>query len=296
MIDKGNFAGAIDRLENDASCQSAYSGNEYRINLGVAYMGKAGLGVSDVISTMATASDQGGGDTFGSFLDAVNEKTDNNTLSNLKKAKDEFVTYLGGVECNATTTYAQDDACLYIGLSDILKASTTFGYLTDNVQEWVTDANNTEMDASACALEYAVTGGCTNGGGVAVVDANITFDSNRTYDEINVTVGADSYYYLVALPTPPSSTVLTDGYCTTSFVSCPDVNATCYACPVSQSAAEEDLNVTNLLVDALNSGFDSVSTLVDGDPALQADIDAFKAEVSGGGDITVNDIITYLNN
>lgn len=300
MIDSGDYEAAIDRLENDTICQDAYGDNTYLVSLGVAYMGKAGLGVTDTFTAVSAATDTQSDEAFGEFLKVIDEKTDGGSLIDLQKSVQNFDEYLVGVDCEATDLgYMLQDVCTYKGVAEMLTASTTFTYLTDDVEGWISGDNITEMQSAACALQYAVSGdtvgGACGGMTLTVDDANVTFDNNVSYEAFHISSNGTEYYYL-ASDAGLGTTVVTDGYCDTSFTTCDKGVAECYACPVNQMTAEDELAVSEILVNTLNNSFDSISQLID-DPDLQTDLDEFKEEVAGDtGDITLQDIIDYLSN
>ena len=194
---------------------------------------------------------------------------------------------------------------MYLGLANVINATSTLDYLTEDITGWVEGNNTGEMDATACALEYAVnspsapTFDCSNLETTTRLDENVTFDNNRSYELVEV----NSFFYLVSrdnpLPSTLGSTILTDGLCSTDFnttTATPDGIVNSYPCPVSQDAADDEFSTAAILVETLNDGLDITAGALSDDPQLQADIEEFKAEVAGdSGDITIDDIINYLN-
>ncbi len=319
-LDKGEFERVVDRLENDASCRAEYGGDDYMVDLGVAYMGKAGLGVTDIIVAASESSESGSSATFGTFVNTVGASRSDSALQDLDRAVTNFEGYLAGTECNSTTlTSGQKDVCLYQGLSDTMSAAVTFDYLTDDIDSWVeqnasaendvnANGNPDDLDASACALQLAVldNGVCAENV-TATHESNVTFSNGRSYGfvDVDVTDGAlavERFFHLMTL-VDPKSTVITEGYCTTDFVyaadinATPDTNASLYPCPVDQSDdPANELSVADLLVSTLNDGLDTILALVGGDEQLQADITAFVTEISpDDGNITITEILDYLN-
>lgn len=306
-LDQHEFSKAIDLLENNPACAEAYSGNERNIDLAAAYMGKAGLSISDLI-TLASSSADGGSDTFQTFITDASQSRSATALNDLDTASKHLEKALGtGVSCatlqNGTTSNSEKDICLYKGMSDILLSTVTIGYLTTDIEAWADSGTSDDsMNASLCALEFALADqtpdpfSCSKGGSASLKTSSVTFDNGKTYAVSNVALNGLDYENLINDET--NSTVLSDGYCTVSFIPCSEGGAGCYACPVDQTASGSNTDVASLLLEALNGGFDATSAALSGDPELQADIETFKAEVDGDGDgdITIDEILSYLAN
>ncbi len=299
MLDDGDYLGVIARLEGNANTQSEY------IALGSAYMGAAGLSLSDLITIIAD-SNEDNNDAFASFANSVDEKTANNpkALEYLGKSTDAYKEVIGDAcsDDNATLTDSQRDICLYTGLSESMRATVTLGYLGD-VASLANDTSDDELTASACAMQYAYDGTvpveCTKG-----ADSDVTFvESNSTYTTFAMTVNGSSFDYLKTTFTP-GTTVLSNGYCPLDSFADRNVTMTYdtktlgyYACPVDETG-DQNLTTEALLVDILNGGFDSVIAGVGGtDSELAGDIEEFKAEINQDGNetITMDDIINYIN-
>ncbi len=300
MLDDGDYLGVIARLEGSADTQSEY------IALGSAYMGAAGLSLSDLITIIADSNDNNDSDAFASFANSVDEKTASNpkALEYLGKSSDAYKQVVGDAcsDTNATLTDSQRDICLYTGLSESMRATVTLGYLGD-VASLADNTSDDELTASACAMQYAYDGTvpaeCTKG-----VDSDVTFvESNSTYTTFFMTVNGNSFDYLKTTFTP-GSTVITNGYC--PLDSFADRNTTMtfdtkapgyYVCPVDETG-DQNLTTEVLLVDILNGGFDAVIAGVGGTGSdLASDIDNFKSEINQDANetITIDDIINYIN-
>ncbi len=300
MLDDGDYFGVIARLDGNAQTDSEY------IALGAAYMGAAGLGVADLITIIADSNTDENVDAFASFANSVDEKTVNNprALEYLGKSTDAYKEVIGDVcgDDNTTLTDSQRDICLYTGLSESMRATVTLGYL-GNVASLADDTSDDELTASTCAMQYAYDGTvpveCTKG-----ADSDVTFvESNSTYTTFVMTVNGNSFDYLKTTFTP-GSTVISNGYC--PLDSFADRNTTMtydtktlgyYVCPVDETG-DQNLTTEALLVDILNGGFDSVIAGVGGtDSDLTGDIEEFRKEITGdsNGDITMDDIINYIN-
>lgn len=293
MLDNGEYNAVVLKLEGNADSEDEY------LALASAYMGKSGLGLSDMVSLMADSS---GTDGFGGLASAIGK--DNDTLVNIGKATDNYkLAANGACDSNATVdpTNSQKDICLFMGLSSMMKAATTLSYLGDLESFGTTavDGPNYELTASACAMGYAFNGtydttDCTLVG----PEANVEFDSNKTYTPFAMLVNATNYYYLKTTDSVVPQTIITDGNCTTAFTACTTASdVDCYVCPVNQDADAEELTVANILVDVINDGVESIVATLGLDSDITADVEAFKEELSGSvdGNITVESIINYID-
>ena len=305
-LDTGNYAAVIAELSNENSaCRGAYLNNEFQIDLGAAYMGEAGLSLSDIIGIIGV-EDNTGNSSYGTFVDSVSKKQTNTALASLGKSGDAFTSALNGTDCNAASlSSSEKDICLYLGLTQTLRATTTISYLLDDVAAFFDDSSSgnaaakEEMEASLCALQFANLG--TQCSGATVTGSDITFTYSdgltRNFRDIKVVInGADYYRLATATGVTPGTTVVTDGYCQNDFSNPSSAWSTGrYACPLNQNSSQEDLNVSTLLVETLNDGLDAVSGALSGDPELQQDIDDYKYEINGGsGNITLDEIQAYL--
>ena len=148
--------------------------------------------------------------------------------------------------------------------------------------------------------------------------SSVTFSNGRTFADINVTYTVNNqqkvFLRLANSMTQDinNTTVITDGYCDVngSRENCQGMEdnttgeiinpiAGCYACPVIMDT-NNTLSVTQLLVDTINNGTDTISA-VSGDQSVTNAVNDFKQEIINArtnGDtsttITVNDIINYL--
>lgn len=308
-LDKGNFDAVIAELDNPSSeCRAAYVGNEWKIDLGAAYMGQAGLGVSDIIGLIGV--EDGTGVTYETFINKVSAKQTDTALTSLGDAGDSYLAALGAATCaDPLLTTSEKDLCLYIGLADTMLATTTISYLVpdiaalfDTTDITAQDAAKEEMKASMCALAFMFDGSiCTDATSVVASDVIFSYSDSttKTFSDITVTMAAPStgVYHRLGL-SPLNTTVVTDGYCMNDFTNPSttwDLALSPYACPLNQDPTQEDLNISTLLVDTLNGGLDSVSGALSSDPALQADIDTYKAEIDTNSDgITIDEIQAYL--
>ncbi|SFV62789.1 hypothetical protein MNB_SM-4-1812 [hydrothermal vent metagenome] len=302
LLDNGEFTAVISKLEGSANSTSDY------LSLAAAYMGKAGFSLSSIIGIVVSSAESGEDSTFASFIENSKETSNIGSLADLKIAVGyyEKVVSKNCTDVNATFSGAEEDLCLYIGLSKVSQTAVAIGYITDNV-DVLNDKNASDpkLTASLCAIQYSLDGNtsvsplCTFS-----AEQNLTFvQSTKTYASIDVTVdGNVTFEYLISGQTNPRSTVLTSGFCTLdSFATrVGEINdITYYVCPVDETNTTDETTSVSILVDALNDGVDSVGAVVSDD--VQADIDQFKQEIIDtrtDGDtsstISIEDILKYL--
>ena len=313
-LDTGNFAAVISELNNPSSaCLATYAASDFQIDLGAAYMGEAGLGITDIISLITTET--ASTDTFATLIDGVTEQKSDSALDNLGKAARAYTLGLEGVDCNSTSiTPSQQDICLFIGLAETMRATTGISYLVDDVSLLFDDANTTaqtaaqeEMTAAMCALQFINQGTQCTEATVAATDVDFTYsDVNntvKTFSDITVTMTATAKVYHelgTELATMPGgTTIVTDGYCQNDFSSPSDIwsLSSPYACPLNQDPTVEDESIVELLVDTLNGGLEAILGAID-DPELEADVNEYLIEINTDADTTVSieEIQDYLNN
>ena len=310
-LDKGDFTAVIAELSNASStCRSAYTGNEWQIDLGAAYMGEAGFGISDLISLIGV-EDAGATSSYGTFVDRISQQQSDTALNSLDNAKLSYVAALNGTACtDPSLTNSEQDICLYTGLADTMLATTTLNYLLDDISA-LFDNNSIaqadakeDMKASMCALEFLNQAStCADASSVTAVDVPFTYsdDSVKTFSDVSVVINGNTYHRLgTEASVVPGTTIVTDGYCMDDF-SMPSptysVNSR-YACPLNQDPNVDDRNVTTLLVETLNGGLDSLESVFSGDVTLQQDIIDYRNDIdnlgNSDGTITVDEIQDYL--
>ncbi len=323
-LDNGNFESAIDRLD-DKSCQETYPENEYLVDLSSAYLGKSGLTLPVLLRAMIEDDTSTEEFTFESFVAEITQSATTTALSDLDTSRSALDEYLDTNSCKSIEfpTSAQETVCLITGFIDVLKTTMAIDALTDgNVARWAANENGDDpsMLRSSCALKYSYEhkndinfstpyNNCKAGVSVDYSE-EITFTaangSEKTYNYLTISFQGESEYFLES--TLLGSTIFTKNYCEVDYAICNDVELNaCYSCPLSQD--EEDLNIKDYLLDALNSGFDSIEAVIinsgEGDDAeIQQSIDDFKLEIKSEGCssvpegedcFTMDDIINYLN-
>jgi len=306
MLDNQDYDGVIVKLKSSARSLDDY------VALGSAYMGRAGMSLSDIVSSIAIANDNGSNSTFAGFVSSLSASSSATALSDLDTATAYFekVVNQACLDTNKTSlSDAQKNLCLYIGLSQTSSAAVTIDLLADDVETFGTDTKDEKLSASTCAMSYAFN---RDSGNCSVSEsANVNFTiTNMNYTPLVVTVNSDTdipkteYHYLM---NDANRSVLTKGYCTTTdFATRTETFvAGLYACPINETPDAKELTSAGVLVDVLNNGTDSISG--SGSDETQGDVDEFKCEILGGtysnntcsvslnNKVSESDVITYLN-
>lgn len=313
-LDTGNFAAVIAELNNPSSaCLATYAASDFQIDLGAAYMGQAGLSITDIVGLVT--ADTGSSDAFASLIEGVTEQQSDSALDNLGKAAEAYTLGLEGVNCTSLTiTPSQQDICLFIGLAETMRATTTISYLVDDVTILFDDtdpiaqtAAQEEMTAAICALQFINQGSQCLEATVVATDVNFTYadvnSTQKTFSDITVTMSAfpnNKYHELgTALAFTPGTTIVTDGYCENNFSSPSDIwsLSSPYACPLNKDPTIEDESIVTLLVETLNGGLEAILGAID-DPELEADVNEYLLEINTDANATISivEIQDYLNN
>jgi len=308
MLDEGDFAGVIAKLENGADS------NSNNLALGAAYMGKAGLALPSLIEIIDKSGDSSD-NAFGTFIQDVDTKKSATALNDLEKASGYYKKVIGDVcdETHSTTLNSESkDICLFLGLSQTLKAATTITYIADDIASFGEEGatEDPKLKASTCAMQYAA-GGSVDSKCSVVSQGNIAFANGRTYEEIAMTTSDETFNYLVINQT----TAVTNGFCPANDFSLrvvPEKNVPYTApegfhvCPLAETNATKELTTAEVLVQALNEGTDSIGVTSNKD--IQDSVDEFKCEVLGGNysnnqctgadladKVTDDQVIQYIN-
>ena len=286
-IDKGNYEAIIAKYEGVAST------NEEYMALAAAYMQKAGLGLADLMVVISESSEDEDSEAFAAFVKSVKASSSKTALSDLEKSSLNYKEVVADCTSQELSS-SQEDACLYRGLAQTLKAASTIGYIADNLESFGSDGSgeaDAKLTSTACAMEHALFGNIQNTTDCTLTSGptDITFDSNITYSSIKITVNAEEFEHLIRDINGTKRTAITDGICTTDDFATrvEDENASAYdsaltyhVCPLTESAEDEEITTEELIVDALNDGVEAISGVATDD--MQGDIDEFKCEVLGG--------------
>lgn len=308
MLDEGDYSGVISALESSANSNDDY------IALGAAYMGKAGVSLTNIVSAMASNDNNTSDDGFATFVNSIADISTPTALTDLGKSADNYKMVVG--DCaSPTLSDSAKDICLYIGLGATTRTAVTIDNLVGDISTFADDTiSDDKLTASICAMGYALNG--TDDGTcdfTPSADVNFTV-INKVYTPLVVTVNADinstEYHYLMTTD-DSNQTVLTNGYCTETDFSTrvDDYNLTTapYACPINEDPTADELTTASVLVDILNEGMDAIGAAVTDD--IQEDVDEFKCEILNGTydefngclgaditqDISEENIIDYLN-
>jgi len=296
-LDNKEYQKTVDLLDNQ--CQLVLSNKDMQTNYGFAYLGLAGLDMYSVLANLVNPDNKNSSG-FGGFISSINDKSNDQSLSYLKQATSHFNKTKDNLDCNdINLNYAYKDICFYKGITETLKASLTFNYLTDDLDSFVNgdNTNPDDMAASACAMEYALKGSCSNTDILSVTELPaITFiPNNKTYTPLNINIKGVVYQHLISKTAIPNTSILVKDSCDLNFITCNTIGTNCYACPVDKSNSKEELSSIDLLVDSLNGGLDTIGSLTD-DPEVNSSIEDFKSEISADGRVITNqDILDYLN-
>ncbi len=308
MLDKGDYLGVIAALEGSEDSNDDY------IALGAAYMGKAGVSLTNIVSAMASSEDTDD-DGFSTFVKSIAGISTATAITDLGKSADNYRMVVG--DCTShTLSDSAKDICLFIGLGATTRTAVTIDSLVGDISTFADDAVvDDKLTASVCAMQYAYNG-------VELSDCNISTDGSvtfsvleKTYDKFTVDVNATDYYFLMTEinGTINNQTVLTNGYCADNDFSTrvDEYNSTAlpalHACPINEDKDAEELATASVLVTILNDGMESISAAVTED--IQEDVNEFKCEILGGThdefsgcmgadiiqDISEQNIIDYLN-
>ena len=307
MLDNQDYAGVIAKLESSASSLDDF------IALGSAYMGKAGMSLGDIVSSVASANNSNSNSSFAGFVSSLSASSSATALSDLDKATAYFKRVVSNACLDTNTTSLSDsqkNICLYIGLANTSSAAVTIDLLSDDAATFGTGTSNEKLSASTCAMSYAFDRNSSGCNVTQSADVNFT-TINKIYTPLVVTVDSDTdvpktqYYYLM---NDTNRTVLTKEYCTlTDFTRYADINATTglYACPVNETKDTNELTSAGVLVDVLNNGVGSIGGSASDE--TKSDVDEFKCEILGGtysnqscsesldNNVSESDVITYLN-
>jgi len=307
MLDTEDYAGVIAKLESSASTQDEY------IALASAYMGKAGLSLTNIITSMAS-SDNKNDSAFSGFVTSISSSSSISALPDLNKAIDYYSKVVKGgcANPNIQLNNAQKDICLYKGLASTSSAAVTIDLISGDISTFGDDTSTEDykLSASVCGMNYAFDRNATGCSVVESSDVNFT-TINKIYTPLIITVDADTnstkYHYLM---NDTNQTVLTKNYCTaTDFSTRTETFVTgtpqYYACPINEVATSEELTTAGVLVNVLNDGIDSIGGAASDE--TQGDIDEFKCEILGGtysnsdcnvsldNNVSEQDVIDYLN-
>jgi hypothetical protein len=190
----------------------------------MAYLGKAGTSMTDIMAAMLDEEDSDGGDSdgFGAFIESMAGIQSDTALSDLSKAKEAFNDYTDvqanlndGTACSDETTVDSSEiggVCLISGFVDVVKTTTAFdaiaggqidAWINDTQEEGKVEGTLTTMDHSACALDYAIDGtgdsACTVTVTVDNVDSDISIAQSTSSIQFGPSTASPKDYTLLTL-------------------------------------------------------------------------------------------------
>lgn len=315
LIDDGEIDRVITLLETDSTYQGAYPDDEYKLYLASAYLARAGFNLDTVLDLLIEDDNATQSVDQSSVLDdTIKDLAGTINLFDSVKASTLFKE---AIDINCSTddydslTYNEQEVCLFIGISGLLKTASILNYVVD-LDTFLDDDNTTTAAstlATSCALEYAINSSrddfnltvpytCENDANLTI-DGNVTFAPDNMYEQVMVDVnGTSTFYKLVNFATPVRSTILAEGNCTVTYVECGDVDydAGCYSCPLAQG--DEVLpSIAELLLEVVNEDITALTPILAEDDNATNDVDEFRLDFTGGEDrdVTEDDLVDYFN-
>ena len=307
-LDQGNYDAVITSLENNATCNGALSQVDAWTNLAGAYMGKAGIRLSDLAETVIGNADA---DPMATFLATFGELATTSGLQSMSSAGDVY-SYIrlaeGVTDCTATGLSATvTDSCFYEDLVNTIETVSIMSAVMGDALDFLStppvtgsadDVNDNAiadaLEVSGCGIADAtsVDGACANPVDSSInftTDANVTFSDGtilrpRTFvvtDLASDSGGSQSYFRMLdaAAPVTTSGACGLDFLTTTSCSADADVDmAGCYPCPVIVDGAA--ISSTDAILTAVNDG---AVEGVDATVIEQAIVDAGSGALLDGG-------------
>lgn len=313
-LDEGEYDFVISALEADPTYGGAFTEEEGKLNLAAAYVGKAGFDINDIVNEMvSTATTTTQNQKFTQFIQALAKNVGVKGSLFLKKATVKYNEITNA--CNSTSLNdIEKDACFYKGIVDAATAATTVAAIVKDVEKWINpsgcsdDANQNgvgdDADVSACAISYAVNGSCSIPGVSYASLGYVTFtkdSSSFSFELLKVDVSSpncenpNTRYRLI--DSGNKTVVVTEGYCKTDFTPCGnlDINVGCYPCPVVDFDTNRPLNITETIVDTIESAVEVITAITPNDTDVNNAVNQYLQEVCGTDQVcTEEEIANYL--
>ena len=326
-LDTGNFQGVIDQLGDGSTCGGEYTQDEASINLAAAYIGTAGLTMSNLLGSVL---DSNSSDAMTSFMTSFASAATSQGLSSLDKANKLYEGVFGAAACDGNETGLSADACFYNGLVVLTQSvGTLTAVLGDSVDYLTTppapgsidDVNDNgtadELEVTACAIAEAnvtAPATCATPTSIAYDDINTSVvftdpvstntvtlvEREFTVTDLNGTHGNQNYTKLINTTALIPSPVTTSGSCEIDYTPCADENlTTCFPCPVVIDGNTS--TVSSDLLDIINdpTSLEALTAyLPSDDNGTDANItgDLIESIEGAGGDgvITEDELAAYL--
>ncbi len=307
-LDQGNFDSVIAVLDNNGTCGGQFTQDEAWLNLAAAYMGKAGLTMSNLLGAVMDSS---GTDAMSSFMVSFAEAADAEGLANLARAKEVYA-YIDP-SCSGSEVSTAAEACLYSGLSTLTETVGSLGAIVGAENLTLinatslsaaddTDGDGTadQIEITACAIQDAqnALAGCA--ADPTAVDCTVaapTIDG-QAYDCRYYTLNTNDAYKLIS----GTSVVTTDGVCAKDGYTgtCTEADGSnCFPCPVVVNGTTT--TVTSGLLSIINNptAFDSLSAFLPADDTgTSADIQGELIDsiegIGGNNNITEAELANFL--
>ncbi len=306
-IDTGSPGEAISLLETtpisdmnttQANAFLATLSDSTKKTLASAYMSKAGLNLTDVVSKMSSAStDTNSSDSFASL--ATSLAGDGNKSVEKVKNIDSAIKYyesLGSTATSASPARAlskdkkdkidklSKDVKLYLGMAYLSKVTLLLGMLGDVATLQSSGTLDNNFKASAKAMDCFYAGNCSG----------VSYDSNASYsvdmpitvEIFKVDVNSTNYYRASVRDANNSKKLIMLNY--NNIHSASDFNSA-KAFPFGPEYKLDQLT------DAINGAFNALTSAIPDD--LKSDIDGYKAKIDTNkdGTVSVTEIQTYIN-
>ncbi len=259
--------------------------------LASAYMDKAGLNLTDVVSKMSSVSSTNSTNSFATLATSL-AGDGNKSVENVKNV-DSAIQYYESIASTATSASPtralskvqldklSKDLELYLGLAYLSKTTMLLGMLGDVATLQNSGGADNNFKASEKAMGCFYDNNCTG----VTSDANITSGST-TVEIFKVDVNSTNYYRASVRDANNNKNLIMLNY--NNIHSASDFNSA-KAFPFGPEYKLDQL------IDAINGTFNALTSAIPDD--LKSDIKDYKTKIGtdSNGNITVNQIKTYLN-
>ncbi len=311
-LDEGNYDFVISALEADPTYGGVFTAEEGRLNLAAAYVGKAGFDVNGIVNVIIDSTRAKTTDKFSAFVKALATNIGAKGSLYLSKASSKYAEIVSN--CSSAVTDIQKDACFYKGIVDAATAATSMSVIVGDINSWFNpigcqDVNQNRIgddaDVSACAIEYAVNGSCSDPTARAVSIRPVNFNDGTntyTFQLIKVTITSTgtcsnkSDYRFI--DTNNKTVVLTEGFCKTDFTPCTslDLNKGCYPCPVVDPQTRNVLDVTEAIANTLQSSTKLINNVIPSGTDVSNAVNQYIQDVCRADQVcSLTDIANYVS-
>ncbi len=308
-----DFDSAISRLETQ-SCQDSYPNNTHLIDLGTAYMGRAGTSMPDIMAALMDSGESENDDSFQSFTSSLTDSQSGSALTDLKMANDTLVSFTDNATSSENTVTGVKLISSLVSLAQTTSALNNL--LGGNLDSWInSDGNDLSLERSTCAIELinpsVAPDTCIDplviDSGNTAASGTISF-TDATYGKVVVT-DTNGVAQTFLANTTLNLMVMTDGYCDANYQNFYAANEVApsglYPCPVNKGG--EELYMEEYLLETLKAGVNNITDVINSIDSLDAEekadviesVEEFEAEIAvNGGSIdtlTIDELLDYLN-